>query len=101
MIMNKKYSLSLPLPLASRIEALCEMHPHSPRTKIMSDLLHLGLMQVERAASHTGTEAIPYQPDTTQAVYLLNGPFDEFHGLIRKHHLAMEHAMDGEESNTD
>lgn len=99
--MNKKYSITLPPSLASKIEALCEMHPHTTRTQMMIDLLKLGLMQVERAASHTTTAAAPYQPDTAQAIYLLNGPFDEFHGLIRKHHLAMEHTLDREESDIE
>lgn len=33
-------------------------------------------------------------PDTRQPVYLLTGPFSEFHRLVTQHHIAMESALD-------
>lgn len=90
---RKKYACRLPLELASRLEALCEMHPQKTRSQIMGDLLGLGLAEVERAGSATAVAQSGFQPDTRQPIYLLNGPFAEFHGLIHKHHLALEHEL--------
>jgi hypothetical protein len=92
-IKAKKFSLNVPLEMASRIELLCHIHPHKTRTQIILDLLELGFQQIDHAAAKTDKEPPPFHPDTTQAIYLLNGPFDEFHGLIHKHHLALEREM--------
>lgn len=90
---RKKYSFNLPLSLASRLEALCELYPYKTRTQVIADLIGLGLAEVERSASDTAIEPTEFHPDTSQHVYLLNGPFSEFHGLTRKHHLAMEREL--------
>lgn len=90
---RKRYACRLPLELASRLEALCEMHPGKTRAQLMSDLLGLGLAEVERAWSGREAGMAGFQPDTRQPIYLPSGPFAEFHGLIHKHHLAMEHEL--------
>lgn len=94
---RKKYACRLPLELASRLEALCEMHPGKTRAQLMRDVLGVGLAEVERAWSGNATGAPGFQPDTRQPIYLLSGPFAEFHGLIHKHHLAMEHELASDE----
>lgn len=95
---RKRYALRLPLAIASRLEALCEMHPQATRAQLITDLLGLGLAQVERRES---TEALasptPFHPDMRQPIYLLTGPFSEFRGLTYKHHLAMERELDGDD----
>jgi hypothetical protein len=94
---RKRYTFRLPIALAARIEALCEMHPETPRHQLISDLLALGVAEVERAQG-SPTGALPSAlPDGKPPIYLLSGPFVEFHGLTRKHHLAMEHALDQDE----
>lgn len=90
---RKKYSFNLPFSLASQLEALCELHPHKTRTQLIADLIALGLAEIERSASHASSETSEFHPDTSQHIYLLNGPFAEFHGLARKHHLAMEREL--------
>lgn len=90
---RKRYSCRLPLELASRLEALCEMHSGKTRSQLMGDLLGLGLAEVERAWSGGATGVAGFHPDTRQPIYLLGGPFAEFHGLIHKHHLAMEQEL--------
>lgn len=97
-IPRKKYTLSLPLALASRVEALCEMHPQTTRTQLIGDLLGLGLAEVERARSSPHDTATSQVPDVNQPVYLLTGPFSEFHHLSYKHHLALEQARDKKDS---
>ena len=44
---RKKYSFNLPLSLASRLEALCELHPYKTRTQVIADLIGIGLAEVE------------------------------------------------------
>lgn len=90
---RKKYTVRLPLALAARLEALCEMYPLTTRSQLIGDLLGLGLAEVERARSGTGDTA-PTLPSSANApIYLLTGPFSEFHHLTYKHHLALEHAL--------
>lgn len=89
-------TLRLPLPLAARLEALSEIHPHKSRSELIEDLLSLGLEQVERAAAQAHPGSAEFYPDTSRHIYLLNGPFSEFHGLIYKHHLALEREQENE-----
>lgn len=94
---RKRYSFKLPLELASRLEALCEMHPQKTRSQLIGDLLGLGLAEVERAWSQAATGLGGFHPDTRQPIYLLTGPFAEFHGLTYRHHLAMERELEKDE----
>ena len=111
---RKKYTFQLPLDVAAQQEALCEMHADTRRAQVLADVLALGLAQVTQAhakahaqahsqAAHQtpGAGAVPAvegsAPDTKQAIYLLTGPFAEFHKLVRVHHLALEHEIAGDE----
>ncbi len=87
---RKRYSFRLPIDLASRVEALCEMHPQKTRTQLIGDLLDLGLVEAQRVWSGAATGMAGFHPDTRQPVYLLTGPFAEFRGLTYKHHLTLE-----------
>ncbi len=74
------------------------MHREKTCSQLIGDLLALGVAEVERAQGGP-TGALPTAlPHGKPHIYLLNGPFAEFHGLTRKHHLAMEHAMDQDEA---
>lgn len=97
-IPRKRYALSLPLALAARVEALREMHPKQTRAKLLADLLALGLAQVEQAAARGVAEPGAQVFGGRQPIYLLTGPFSEFHRLVAKHHLAMERAHDPDDS---
>lgn len=95
---RKRYAFRLPVALAARIEALCEMHPETSRSQLISDLLALGVAEVERTRGHQHSALPGAVTEMTSPIYLLSGPFVEFHGLTRKHHLAMEHALDRDET---
>jgi hypothetical protein len=85
-----RYACQLPVPLASRLEALCDMHPEKTRSQVMADVIGLGLAEIERVAAGAVVAVASFHPDTRQSIYLLTGPFSEFHGLTSKHHLAIE-----------
>jgi len=90
---RKTYRLRLPMALASRLEALCEMYPYKSRSELMGDLMGLGLAQVERTWPQTAAGATEFHPDTRQPIYLLTGPFAEFRGLAHRHHHSMAHEL--------
>ncbi len=56
-------------------------------TEMLTDLITLGLSQVEMATAQS----------TQTPVFLLNGPFAEFHHLVVKHHRRMERELAGED----
>ncbi|NDP40229.1 MAG: hypothetical protein GZ093_16030 [Rhodoferax sp.] len=92
---RKRYVCLLPLQLASRFEALHEAYPGKKRSQLLEELLRLGLSEVEQAwAGAAATESV-FRPDTRQPIYLPTGPFAEFHSLVQKHHLALEHEFAG------
>lgn len=95
------YSLSLPLALASRLAALGELHPHKTQAELLTDLVALGLSEVERQWPGRPAQAIEFHPDPREAVYLVTGPFAEFHGLTHKHHLALEQALANPDPQTN
>jgi hypothetical protein len=97
---RKVYACRLPLALASRLEALCELHPDKSRSQLMSDLIDLGLTEVEQAWPGHAVSTAEFRADARRPIYLVAGPFSEFHGLTRKHHLAMAHELSKDDPQT-
>lgn len=89
--------LRLPLPLAARLAAWCELHPQRSRNEVVAELLEVALAQAEQAWSMRGTSAVGVAPDPAQPIYLPTGPFAGFRELVRKHHLRLEHEIDRDE----
>jgi hypothetical protein len=89
--------LELPLVIAAQLAALQEMHKSKSDHQVLIDLIALGLARVEAAAQ--GTEVLlDAKPESRhEAVYLLNGPFAEFHHLVVKHHRRMEREAAGDD----
>ena len=88
-------SLRLPLPLAARLAAWCELHPERSRGELVAELLEAGLEAAERSLPRAPVAA-PGPADDRQPVYLPTGAFAEFHGLVQKHHLQLEREHDHE-----
>jgi len=95
---DQRVSLRLPLSLAARLAALCELHPARTRAKILVDLLNLGLAEVERASPPLTGQAPALPHAGPPPVYLLGGPFPEFHHLLVKHHRRLERELAAEDS---
>jgi hypothetical protein len=94
----KNYSVKLTNALAAKLEAVCEMHPHKKPAQVLADLLTLALTEIERRADeHTEGGTLEFHTDPSQSVYLLGGPFAEFHGLVRKHRHALSQRVDEDE----
>ena len=93
---RKRYSCRLPIDVAARLEALCELHPDKARSQLLSDLLRIGLEQTQRQWHAKVPSAPAWPPDVHRFVYLMTGPFAEFRGLSYKHHLALEKERSGD-----
>lgn len=87
------YVVRLPVELAARLEALCELNPHKSRDQIVGELLGSALKDLARHASDSGHGAEEMGPNAHSPLYLPSGAFTEFHKLVRKHHLALEQAF--------
>lgn len=48
-LMQKQWSIRLPIHLAAKISALCVMYPQQTKTEIISDLLATAIDQLEAA----------------------------------------------------
>lgn len=90
-----RYSLRLPVGVAARLAAWCELHPQRSRTELVAELLEAGLAEAERSLRQPAPAA-DGPADTRQPVYLPTGAFAEFHGLVQKHHLQLERERDHE-----
>jgi hypothetical protein len=91
----RRHSLRLPLGVAARLAAWCELHPQRSRSEWVAELLEAGLAAAERSLPQT-VPAFDGPADTRQPVYLPTGAFAEFHGLVQKHHLQLEREHDHE-----
>jgi hypothetical protein len=96
----RSYTLHLPLSQAARVEALCESYPHKRREEVLADLVCLGLGRIEQLWPHAVAGEAVVAADTGRSVYLPTGPFDEFHGLVRKHHDALAVSDAGDRTST-
>ena len=87
---KKRYSVRVPIDIAARVEALCELHPDRSRSQLLCELLREGLQQTQRLWREAKPAPQEWLADHRQRVHLVSGPFAEFRGLSYKHHLAME-----------
>src|SRR5512133_1564445 len=90
-----RHSLRLPLGVAARLAAWCELHPQRSRSEWVAELLEAGLAAAERSLPQT-VPAADGPADARQPVYLPTGAFAESHGLVPKPHLELEREQDHE-----
>jgi hypothetical protein len=89
---SKQYSFRLPVHVAAKIAALCDMYPQKSRTEIVGDLLSTaiedlvkGMPYVEGKLLHEDQEGEKYYEDI--------GPKPHFWALADKHYKALEREM--------
>lgn len=84
----KQFSIRLPVHVAARISALCDMYPSKTKTDIISDLLASALDHIE--------ETLPIYkcPDPIdvdgELVYGNTGPKVDFHSRSNSHYKELE-----------
>lgn len=86
----KQYSFRLPVHVAAKLAALCELYPNKSRTEIVGDLLSTAISEVEKALpSYDSNEEVTRLPDG-EVVYLQWGPAVRFRERADEHYQALE-----------
>ena len=84
----KQFSIRLPVHVAARIAALCEMYPSKTRTDIINDLLATALDQIEESLPIYKSND-PVEIDGKD-IYPNEGPRVEFQMLANRHYAELE-----------
>jgi len=104
----KQFSFRLPIHVAAKVAALCEMFPQKSRTQIIADLLTSALDELEQnlpeaignslspqeehdermVADHLGQDYVP--------IFYLGGPRGEFRRLANQHFRELEQELGNE-----
>lgn len=97
-VTSKQYSLRLPVHVAAKINALCEMYPQKNRTAIIGDLLTTALDELEQGLPIQKGEQI-HQVDGKD-IYEDVGLKSRFRDLANKHYHQLENEL-GNETPSD
>ena len=106
---SKQFSFRLPVHIAAKIAALCEMYPQKNRTQIVADLLTTALDELEKNLPEAlGNQiekdwqnsiiedaAIEGQP-IPENFYYLGGARGRFRNIANKHYREMEKELGNE-----
>lgn len=86
----KQYSFRLPVHVAAKLSALCEMFPEKTRTQIVGDLLAAALDDFERGFPYVQGEFICTLPGTNEEIYDDAGPGVEYRRIADRHYRELE-----------
>lgn len=86
----KQWSIRLPVHVAAKITALCDIYPRKSKTEIISDLLATALNQVESALP-CEEKVHGIHPDTGEEITsIVGGPLLTFRNLTEKYTKELE-----------
>ena len=89
-VTSKQYSFRLPVHVAAKIDALCEMYPTRTRTQIVGDLLASAVYEVERSFPPVKGKEVAEHPETREIIFEDIGPGARFRELANKHYIEIE-----------
>ena len=89
-VTSRQYSFRLPVHVAAKIEALCEMYSTRTRTEIVGDLLAASLQEVEQSFPSVKGKKFGEDPDTGETLYEDLGPGARFRKLANKYYSEIE-----------
>jgi hypothetical protein len=87
---NKQFSFRLPVHVAARIAALCEMYPAKSRTQIVGDLLAAALDEVATQFPDVQGRFFMHDDNSGNDVYEDAGQGSRFRELSNKHFKELE-----------
>jgi hypothetical protein len=93
----KQFSFRLPVHVAAKLSALCEMFPDKSRTQIVGDLLATALEDFAQSFPSIAGRQVGNHPDTGEAVYEEIGPGMDYMRLANKYYREMEIELGNEE----
>ena len=88
----KQVSLRLPVHIAARIAALCDMYPNKTKTEIMGDLLGMALDQLQASFPQIKGDVVEQisGPQGVTVLYEDLGPTNRFYALSNKYYGELE-----------
>lgn len=83
----KQISIRLPIHVAAKIQALCDMYQQKSRTEIIGDLLTTALEELESSLPiyEDKSREIGYDHEYQQPEYMTYGPLVDFRNLKQKY----------------
>lgn len=90
---SKQYSFRLPVHVAAKIAALCDMYPQKTRTEIVGDILSTGIDDLVNGMPYVDGRLIGNDPETGEEIHDDVGPRSQFWKLADKHYKAIEREM--------
>jgi len=97
---KKQISLRLPVHVAARISALCEMYPNKTKTEIITDLLAASLDQLQTSFPKIKGQQLDHinDPNGPYDIFDDIGPSDRFNRLANKHYIKIENELGNTEA---
>ena len=104
----KQFSFRLPIHVAAKIAALCEMYPQKSRTQIIADLLTTALDELEQSLPMSAGAPVDEQEEHDQrwvcaqigeeyeALFHMGGPRAKFRHLANEHFRELERELGNE-----
>ena len=92
----KQASFRLPVHVAAKVAALCEMYPNKTRTEIVGDLLSSALEGVKEGFPFVKGKYIGTDQDTNEEIYDDAGPATRFFALTDKYYIELEKELGNE-----
>lgn len=90
---SKQYSFRLPVHVAAKIAALCDLYPQKTRTEIVGDLLLTAIDDLISGMPYVEGEIVAIHPHTGEELYDDVGPKSQFWKLADKHYKELEREM--------
>ncbi len=101
----KQFSFRLPVHVAAKLAALCELYPHKNRTQIVADLLAAALDDLEKNLPQELGDPIGYEEEEIEQMvarhegyeyerlYYLGGPRGRYRFAVNRHYAELEREM--------
>lgn len=93
----KQWSIRLPIQVAAKINALCDIYPRKTKTEIISDLLATALDQVAEALPCEDGRLLGHHPDTKEEIREMIGIKQDYYSLTQKYLKEFEAEIEGKE----
>ncbi len=93
----KQLSIRLPIHVAAKISALCDMYPRKTKTEIIGDLLSTALDQLANALPSYNGRELGYDHDSDEVIYETLGPLTHFRSLTDKYLKELESEIEEKE----
>ena len=101
---TKQFSFRLPVHIAAKVAALCEIYPQKNRTQIVADLLTSAIDELEKnlpegigeAVEEAWQDEMTAQLGETERLYYLGGVRGRFHHSANIHYSELERELGNE-----